>query len=205
METVRAAAHSKHGGVTVSVRCPACRKNGTFDKLGTDLNLTFPGQPNCVAGQRRCPDPECHAHLLFRQSGEEVVTYPPETIDFDASDLPDGVPIQAQLFQRFADHDGGGKERAVCVAQYRFLQPHPANAEGDNLVQRINALRDEVTLAAVFFDGLHDLRLLGNDAAHPESRTYETVDKEVVEIALGLTKQVLQAVYPRTGVIGSKR
>ena len=39
------------------------------------------------------------------------------------------------------------------------------------------------------------MRLLGNDAAHPESRDYETVDKEVVEIALGFTKQVLQAVY----------
>lgn len=176
------------------MRCPACRKNGTFDKLGTDLSLGFPGQPNCVAGQRRCPDPECHAHLFFWQSGEVVVTYPPETIDFDASDLPDGV--RGSLQEAILCHANGAFFAAAIMVRKTLEELClDRNAEGDNLSQRINALRDEVTLAAVFFDGLHDLRLLGNDAAHPESRHYETVDKKAVEIALGLTKQVLQAVY----------
>ena len=47
-------------------------------------------------------------------------------------------------------------------------------------------------------DGLDDIRLLGNDAAHIESRDYDNIgkEKEEVELAIDFTKEVLKAVLP---------
>jgi len=68
-------------------------------------------------------------------------------------------------------------------------------AEGDTLRARLAALRDRVVLPLELLDGLDDLRLLGNDATHVESRVFDEVGKEEVELALDLTKEVLRAVY----------
>jgi Domain of unknown function (DUF4145) len=64
-----------------------------------------------------------------------------------------------------------------------------------NLKERIQALRSKVVLPAELFDGLSDIRLLGNDAAHVESKDYDTIGKEEVEVGIDFTKHVLQAVY----------
>ena len=68
-------------------------------------------------------------------------------------------------------------------------------AEGKYLSHRIKALRHLVILPPQLLGGLDNLRLLGNDAAHVESRTYNTVGREEVETALDVTKIVLQSVY----------
>jgi hypothetical protein len=44
-------------------------------------------------------------------------------------------------------------------------------------------------------DGLDDLRLLGNDAAHIESQEFTTVSKEEVEIGIEFAKEVLKATF----------
>ena len=44
-------------------------------------------------------------------------------------------------------------------------------------------------------DGLDALRLLGNDGAHIESKTYENIGLEEIEVAIDFTKEVLKAVY----------
>ena len=152
-------------------------------------------QSALIAGQRRCPDPECHAHLFFIAAGGKLLaTYPPEMIDFDSTGLPLGVL-------------GALQEAVTCHANRAFFAAaimvrktleelcRDRQAQGDNLYERIKALRDSVILPDQLLDGLDDLRLLGNDAAHVESRTYESVGREEVEIALELTKEVLKAVY----------
>ena len=195
MEIVRVARQTQSTGTAVSARCPACRKNATFDDLGRDIAVALRGEQHVVAGQRRCPDPQCHAHLFFiARGGELLVTYPPETIDFDPSHLPDGV--LGALEEAIICHANGAYFAAAIMVRKTLEELSlDRNAKGHNLKQKLEALPSEVTLAPGLVAGLHDLRLLGNDAAHPESRHYETVDEEVVEIALGLTKQVLQAVY----------
>lgn len=71
---------------TVSLRCPACRQQGTFEPIpgvrdGTTGDMFF--------GQRRCPNPDCQAHVFVVHKGRAVVvSYPPERIDFDATDIP---------------------------------------------------------------------------------------------------------------------
>ena len=68
-------------------------------------------------------------------------------------------------------------------------------ASGGNLNQRIKALKDKVVLPQELLDGVDDLRLLGNDAAHIESKTFNKVGEEEVAIGIEFTKEILKAVY----------
>ena len=42
---------------------------------------------------------------------------------------------------------------------------------------------------------MDELRLLGNDAAHVEAKTYADVSSEETSAAIELTKEILKAVY----------
>jgi hypothetical protein len=49
------------------------------------------------------------------------------------------------------------------------------NAQGANLKDRIRDSGAKIVMPKELFDGLHDIRLLGNDAAHIESQVFEQV------------------------------
>ena len=76
---------------------------------------------------------------------------------------------------------------------------------GDNLQQRIQNLRAKLVIPEELLDGLDDIRLLGNDAAHIDSRTYDDVGKEEVEVAIDFTKEVLKAAYQYKGLLARIR
>ena len=188
--------YSDTGRPVVRTRCPACRQRALFDHLGAaDLHFNMRHGPKLVAGQRRCPDPDCHTHLFFIQAGGKLlVTYPPETIDFDSAELPSGV--LGALEEAVICHANGAFFAAAIMVRKTLEEVcRDKEASGQNLKKKLEALRGSVILPPQFFDGLDDLRLLGNDAAHVKSRTYETVGREEVEIALEFTKEVLKAVY----------
>lgn len=69
------------------------------------------------------------------------------------------------------------------------------NATGSTLKERISALQSAVILPPDLFAALDDLRLLGNDAAHVEAKTYDSVGLAEIEAGIELTKEVLKAVY----------
>jgi hypothetical protein len=54
-------------------------------------------------------------------------------------------------------------------------------------------------------DGLDDLRLLGNDAAHIESQEFNSVGKEEAEIGIQFTKEVLKAVFQYSDLLAKLR
>ena len=179
----------------VRTRCPTCRQRALFDPLtAPDLLLHMQVGPNVVAGQRRCPDPKCHTHLFFVDRGGLSATYPPETIDFDPAGLPPGV--LGALKEAVICHANGAYFAAAIMVRKTLEEVcRDKDASGKSLWERIQGLRDLVILPPQLFEGLHDLRLLGNDAAHVESRTYEKVGQPEVAIALELTKEILKAVY----------
>ena len=79
------------------------------------------------------------------------------------------------------------------------------NATGGNLKDRIRALGTRIVLPQDLLDGLDDLRLLGNDAAHIESQEYEKVGKDEVEVGIEFTKEVLKAVYQYSTLLNRLR
>src|SRR4051794_14064999 len=91
----------------ITVRCPACRRMGTFAPPPelSDLRVHLDSGEIYLMGQRRCPNPECRAHLFFvaeavaiqvnRAGVQLLATYPAERVDFDATNLP--TPVLAAL------------------------------------------------------------------------------------------------------------
>jgi Domain of unknown function (DUF4145) len=183
----------------VKLRCPKCRQNGTFEPLNMgDLVLHNTGH---TVGVRRCPDPACHSLIFYIWSlKQEEEYYPPETIDFDATSIP--LPIQKAL-----------EEAIKCYAQRCFVASAimvrktleelcaDRKANGANLKERIANLGSKVILPKELLEGLDSLRLLGNDAAHLESKVYDQIGFEEVEISIEFTKEVLKAVYQYSALL----
>jgi hypothetical protein len=189
------------GNTTVSVRCPRCMRQGTFERIGgiQDLRLV---EGNVYLGHRRCPHPECRAHVFFvfrPETGKTEIT-PPEVIDFDATNLPDGV--LSALKESITCH-AAGCYRAAAVMVRRTLEElcQQEKAEGDDLKARLKALGTRVVLPPALLDGLDHLRVLGNDAAHVEAKVYDEIGQEEVEVALEFTKEVLKGVYQMTALL----
>lgn len=189
----------------VKIRCPVCRQRGTFEALANDLQFTTAENAPSVAGMRRCPDPNCHSLVFFVFVGGRLVEcFPAETLDFDATNIPATV-------------QGAFEEAIKCHAQSCFVASaimvrktmeelcRDRNATGGNLKERIRALGTKVVLPQELLDGLDDLRLLGNDAAHIESQEYTKVGKEEVEVGIEFAKEVLKAVYQYAALLGKLR
>jgi hypothetical protein len=78
-------------------------------------------------------------------------------------------------------------------------------AHGNNLKERIRDLGTKIVLPKELLDGLDDLRLLGNDAAHIDSREYDQVGKDEVEVGIEFTKEVLKATYQYSALLTKLR
>jgi hypothetical protein len=187
---------------TLRITCPACRHKGTFEKVQSiDVQTTrLTGSRSNASeyvtlGQRRCPNPECYAHVFFVAAGNRLeVTYPAETIDFDSTNLPEPV-VNAFKEAIICHANNCYVASAIMVRKTLEELCRDRKAEGDNLKKRIAALGNSVVLPKELLDGLDDLRLLGNDAAHIESETFNQIGEEEVETGIEFTKEVLKAVY----------
>jgi hypothetical protein len=191
----------------VSLRCPVCHHNGIFEALHADDQETLThnqGNPiHYISGQRRCPNPNCHYLLLFvynHSLGVIETTYPPERIDFDATNLP--LLILNALEEAITCHANQCFiASAIMIRKTLELLCKDRGATGSNLKQRVQQLGTKVILPNELLEGLDDLRLLGNDAAHIESEHYDKVSNEEVELAIDITKEVLKAVYQYTALL----
>lgn len=138
------------------------------------------------------------------QHGKLAVSYPAELIDFDPTNIP------ATVLSAF-------EEAIKCHAQSCFVASaimvrktleelcRDRNAVGPNLKEKIKALGAIVVLPKDLLDGVDDLRLLGNDAAHIESQEYTKVGQEEVEVGIEFAKEVLKAVYQYSALLARLR
>lgn len=207
---------AKREAGTVSLRCPDCRQNGTFEPITgiSDLHLSrtqrridVGGHPkydgvDWLFGQRRCPDPNCQAHVFVVLEGNNKVatSYPAERIDFDHVGIPERiVRTLEEAITCYAEQC----YTAAAIMVRRTLEElcEDRKATGDNLRKRIRKLKDSVVISEGLIEGMGNLILLGNDAAHVESRTFEQVDREEVQLGIEITKEILKAVYQEKNLV----
>jgi len=137
-------------------------------------------------------------------SGKLVESFPAETIDFDSTNIPAGVvsafeeAIKCHATQCFV-------AAAIMVRKTLEELCRDRQATGGNLKERIRALSTKIVLPQDLLDGLDDLRLLGNDAAHIESQEYAKLGKEEVEVGIDFAKEVLKAVYQYSALLSRLR
>jgi hypothetical protein len=174
----------------VSIRCPACKQRGTLDPISVaDFVTGVPGFGGTIIfGQRRCPNPECHKHIFVIVDARRVaIAYPPERLDFDSTNIP--APIKNAFEEAIACHSQQCfVASAIMVRKSLEELCRDKGATGNNLKERILALGKTIVLPRELLEGADNLRLLGNDAAHIESREYQQVGKEEVELAIGLLR-----------------
>ncbi|SRR6266404_6343241 len=191
----------------LSMRCPACRQIGTLESFGTVDIQVFSDAQSLRLGHRRCPNPTCHTHVfvVFDPLTNSVVTsYPPEVIDFDSTNVPTKV-VEA-LEEAITCH-ANQCHIAAAIMVRKTLEELCADrgAQGSNLKERIRAIGGKVVLPQELLDGLDDLRLLGNDAAHIESNAYDSIGREEVEVGIDFAKEVLKGVYQMSALLARLR
>jgi hypothetical protein len=181
---------------SLRIRCPGCLHLVTLGGSlpNGDIRLHGP-QGMWVAGYRFCPNSECRQFVfVVYNAGQVLLTYPPERIDFDATNIPAGV--LATLEEAISCHAARCYVAAGMMVRKTLEELCEAQkVTGSNLKDRIVALGKTVLIPLELLEGLDDLRLLGNDAAHVEAKTYQQIGREEVEVSLEFTKEVLKAVY----------
>ena len=201
-----AACAAQNPGWTLKLRCPACRQLGTFDAFAVqDLFVHSPAR--YIIGFRRCPDDECLALVFFVgaiDGGKLIVSYPAERIDFEPKAIP---PKVLSAFEEAITCHASRAFTAAAIMVRKTLEElcSDREAKGANLKERISALSNKVLLPAELLAGLDDLRLLGNDAAHIESKEYEKVGQEEIETGIEFAKEVLKAVYQYSSLLTKLR
>lgn len=145
------------------------------------------------------------AHIfVVVKDGGIATSYPPLRIDFDAVNVPAGV---VKAFEEAVTCHANDCFVASALMIRKALEElcQDRQAKGANLKERIRSLGNKIVLPQELLDGLDELRLLGNDAAHIESREYDKVGKEEVEVGIEFTKEVLKATYQYSALLGRLR
>jgi hypothetical protein len=195
----------------VAMRCPWCRHVVVLEAVAGQkdvraqqrVEVTDRGPIEVVwaFGLRRCPRLDCHgAIFVIHHEGEVTQSFPPEVIDIDLSDLPDD--IVDSLTEALTCHSVRCYKAAAIMIR-RTLEEVCADqgVTKGTLVEKLTALSQQVIIPADLVDGLHDLRLLGNDAAHLEARAYKDIGRQEVELGVEVVKLLLVSLYQTRGIV----
>ena len=193
--------------IVVSFRCPHCRHQGTFHGFDKIPDATWPRREDTgrnvpfSVGIRRCPNRECGG-LIFvvLKGGALLESLPPEIIDFDSTNLP--PQILDSLEEAIKAH-AAGCYRACALTVRRVLEElcRDKGAKGNDLRARLKALSTTIVVPNDLLDAADELRLLGNDAAHVEAKSYDSVGADEAKIAIELAKELLKAVYQYSSLV----
>lgn len=187
---------------TLSLRCPFCREIGILNKATLHDGRATGG---LRFGPRRCPKPECRSLVFVIHDGAKVVaSYPPSRLDFDSTNVP--AAVAKALEEAIACHASECYIAAAIMVRKTLEELcRDRQATGKNLKDRIKALQGKVVLPQELLDGVDELRLLGNDAAHVESQEFNQVGRPEVEVGIEFAKEVLKAVYQYSSLLGRLR
>lgn len=204
---------SRQGGrvnaEAINVRCPYCSRNGAFSSVGLeDLGWQQSRQndkgqqvnENWSSGLRSCPNQECRGVVAFIRSRTGLTLYPAELKEFDPGDLPQAV---RECMEEAIKCHAQGCYRAAAIMVRRSLEVmcEERGATGPTLEKRIEALRNQIVISQDLIDGAHELRFLGNDAAHVEAKAFARVGREEAEAAIDVVKEMLRATYQTASLV----
>lgn len=190
---IRVINHGHGVGPVIGACCPSCGRDGTFERIEGIEDLVI--HPQMYLGQRRCPNSSCRSHLFFIWDKNNIIaTFPPQRIDFKKENIP---PRIISAFEEAISCHANECFVAAAMMIRRTLEEIclDKSATGDTLKKRIEALKDKIIIPKELLEGMDDLRLLGNDAAHIESKSFEQIGKDEIEISIEFTKEILKAVY----------
>lgn len=186
-----------------SLRCPHCGKDAAFTPLHQVNDIDIGDGTLC--GQRQCPNTECRGHVFVVLRQNKVIqSYPPSTIDFNAEDIPENV---VKSFEEALSAHAAGCYMASALMVRRTLEEvcSDKGAKGGDLKKRISDLRGKIVIPEELFEAMDELRLLGNDAAHIEAKTYDNISESELNVAIEFAKELLKAIYQYSSLLTKLR
>ena len=186
----------------LTTTCPHCGHKGTLASI-TPKDLRISGFVVC--GQRRCPNPKCNGHLfVVVESGQLSFHYPPLRVPFEKDNIP--AEILTTVEEAVTCHSQSCYVAAAMMLR-RALEEicQERGARGKNLVERIKDLRSKIMVPSDLLDAMDELRLLGNDAAHIEAKTFDQITKQEIDVALEFTIELLKALYQYSSLLSRLR
>lgn len=193
--------------LNITTRCPHCGHLGAFSNLGSYDYKAVEGNKSAamyILGVRRCPNVKCYGHLFFIADGNKTIleTFPTETIPFDKENIPENV---LNSFEEAIKCHSNNCFIAAGIMIRKTLEEicFEKGIQGNNLFQKLSSIGSKVTMPKELLEGINELRLLGNDAAHIEAKTFAEIGKEEIEISLEVTKEILKAVYQYQNLVAS--
>lgn len=183
--------------------CPHCSKIVNFDRTPVhDLkNSSKDSNSRNLWGIRRCPNPSCHGlvFVMFDFVEKTFELEPPALLPFEKDNIP---PKIAQAFSEAITCHAHSAFVASAIMVRKTLEEicHHKYAKGNNLKERLDELGKTIVIPRDLVDTFHDLRLLGNDAAHIESQEYNQVSKDEVEAGIAIATEILRATYQYEGL-----
>jgi hypothetical protein len=193
-----------------NLRCPHCMHMGAFTAVTPNdaqvnnvvvKNNTPTGIGASTVGIRVCPNHECRGLVLVVIDKQGVIALPNEVLDFDSTDIPS--TIAASLEEAIKCHSAQCYKAAALMVR-RVLEElcEDNGATGNNLKERIASMSTKVVIPQTLLQAADHLRLLGNDAAHIEAKTYQSIGEPEVRLSIDLTKELLKGAYQYKGLLG---
>jgi uncharacterized protein DUF4145 len=188
----------------VALRCPHCGKEAAFSPLSSNVHDVDIGS-GIWCGQRKCPNTACNGLVFVAlRQGKLIQSYPPSKIDFDSENIPPNV---LKSFEEAISTHAIGCYMASALMVRRTLEEicSEKGATGSNLKKRIENLQDKIVIPAELLEAMDELRLLGNDAAHIEARSYDNISEEELSVAIEFTKEFLKGIYQYSSLLTKLR
>ncbi|MER2249500.1 DUF4145 domain-containing protein [Methylorubrum podarium] len=203
----------------IAITCPHCGNKGTFQGIANVSDAGYSkkgkwyknggylneGTVKYVTGIRRCPNLECNGFITFvgyrKSLGVDPLWFAPSLlIDFNSSRIPENM--RETMVEAISCH-GAGAYRASAIMVRRALELlcEDKGASGNNLKDRISKLSQHATVSPSLLAAADHLRLLGNDAAHIEAKTYDDISEAHASLAIEVAKELLKAVYQHDDLI----
>ena len=188
----------------VNLRCPICNHIGAFHGA-PEVRDYFWHQGEMKDGKRAinqylggiriCPNTVCLAVMFIIYNPTKVLkSFPPQTLNFDATNLP--PQIKSSLTEAVRCHSAACFKASALMVR-RTLEELCAdkNAVGGDLKARLKALGQNILVPQELLDAADELRLLGNDAAHIDAKSYDAIGEAEARLAIELSKELLKSTY----------
>jgi hypothetical protein len=194
-------AEGGHNSPPMQINCPFCGGFGTFEIVGHNLKTC--GNTNFSI--QSCPAIKCKAVVIGVFKGQELQkTYPGLGKPINTENVPERIK---NAFQEGVDCFANNCFVAAAIMIRKTLEEIciDKGATGGNLFKKIQDLSTKILIPKELIEAMHELRLLGNDAAHIEAETYNSIGSDELLISIDFTQEIIKAIYQYENLLGKLR
>lgn len=196
--------------IPISLRCPHCGKVAMLNPVGLNdlMYMKKVDQARAITvlyGIRQCPNTDCSGLTTILRSEKSVlILFPSEEVEFNAENIPSAI---STTFREAIRCHSSGCYVASAMMVRKTLEElcEDKGATGPNLHERLKSLTNIIVIPQALATAAIELKLLGNDAAHVEAKSYDGIGKEETTVAIDLAKELLKATYQLDDLVARLR